>query len=58
MIKLNPDTEFVSMVRSAIKKNGGFCCCSIAKKEETKCPCLAFRQMEKGECHCGLYQKV
>lgn len=57
MIKVNDDTELVNEIRSKLKENDGYCPCAIQKTPETKCMCKAFREMDKGECHCGLYIK-
>lgn len=57
MIKLNPDKEIVNEVRKALRKNNGYCPCVLEQTEDTKCMCKEFREMESGECHCGLYIK-
>lgn len=57
MIKLNPDKEVVKEVRKALMENNGYCPCVIEQTEDTKCMCKEFREMESGECHCGLYIK-
>lgn len=54
----NPNKEFVSDIKQALKANGGYCPCSIVKSKDTKCMCKEFRDMEEGTCHCGLYTKV
>lgn len=58
-IKVNEDENFVEEVRRKIKENGGYCCCSLYKNEETRCMCKEFRdQIERGEagpCTCGQY---
>lgn len=53
MVRLNPDKEIVEMVKSAIKESGGYCPCQI----NAKCPCENFKKIEKGYCHCELYEK-
>lgn len=58
MIKLNEDKELVAEIRAQLKQNDGYCPCSIVKNEDTKCMCKEFREMEEGECHCGLYVKI
>lgn len=57
MIKLNPDKEIVKDVRKALVENNGYCPCVLEQTEDTKCMCKEFREMESGECHCGLYIK-
>lgn len=58
-VKVNPDTEFANIIRQNIKDNGGYCPCSIAKSEDTKCMCKDFReQNHSGYCHCQLYYKT
>lgn len=57
MIKLNPDKEIVKEVRKALRENNGYCPCVLEQTEDTKCMCKEFREMESGECHCGLYIK-
>lgn len=56
-IKLNPDVELVAEIRQALKDNDGYCPCRLEKTEDNKCMCKEFRDMERGECHCGLYIK-
>lgn len=58
MIKINEDEEIVKEVRRALAANDGYCPCRIEHTEDTKCMCKAFRDMEEGECHCGLYIKT
>ena len=58
MIKINEDEEIVKEVRLALAANDGYCPCRIEHTEDTKCMCTAFRDMEEGECHCGLYIKT
>ncbi len=57
-IKLNPNKEHVKDIREKLKKNGGYCPCSITKTDDTKCMCKAFLETEEGMCHCGLYIKT
>lgn len=45
-------------VTEALKKTDGYCPCAIFQNEDTKCMCRAFREMDEGTCHCGLYTKV
>lgn len=40
-----------------LKKNDGYCPCSIQHIPETKCMCKEFREQKEGKCHCGLYIK-
>ena len=57
-IKVNEDQELVISIRQKLKENGWYCPCSLLRNENTKCMCKEFREMEQGECHCGLYIKV
>ncbi len=58
-VKLSDDKELVAEIRHLVKENGGYCPCALIKNEDTKCPCLNFRQSTKvGPCHCGMYEKV
>ena len=57
-IKVNPDEEFVTEFRQALKNNDGYCPCRTEKTSDTKCMCKEFREMEEGTCHCGLYIKI
>ena len=50
---LNPDEEFVSELRRAIKNNNGYCVCKLEEIPDNRCPCRIFR--EDGDCECGLY---
>lgn len=58
MIKINSDTNLVNEIKQKIKDNGGYCPCRLVKNADTKCMCKEFRDMEEGECHCGLYIKT
>ena len=51
------DKEYAKTVLEAIKNNNGYCPCALEKTNDTKCMCKAFREMERGVCHCGLYVK-
>lgn len=57
MIKYNSDKLVVSKVKAALKKNDGYCPCSLVKNEDTKCMCKQFREQKTGVCHCGLFTK-
>ena len=57
-ISVTKDTEKKARLRKQIKENGGYCPCAVKHTEDTKCMCKAFREMEEGECHCGLYIKT
>lgn len=36
-----------------------YCPCSLDRNNDTICPCLSFREMDKeGECYCGRYEKI
>lgn len=55
----NPDAAVYNEMTEAVKVNGGYCPCAIAKNEDTRCPCREFREQETvGECHCGRFVKV
>lgn len=58
MIKLVDNKELVDEIKEALVANGGYCPCSPIKTADTKCMCKAFREQDKGTCHCGLYEKV
>ena len=58
MIK-NPDTEKYEEITKAIKECNGYCCCLIARNEDTKCMCKEFREQNTpGLCRCGRFMKV
>lgn len=57
-IKVNPDEKFVAEFRQNLKDNDGYCPCRREKTPDTKCMCKEFREMEEGQCHCGLYIKI
>ena len=44
-IRLNEDKEHVKFIRENLKKNNGYCPCSLIKSEDTKCMCKEFRDM-------------
>ncbi len=58
----NPDRDYVSEIKTMLKKNNGYCPCAIEKSSDTKCKCKAFRDQvasgEAGACHCGLWIAV
>lgn len=54
---MNKDKELVAKVRAALKENDGYCPCRLDKTPDTLCMCKEFREMESGECCCGLYWK-
>ena len=58
MIKLNDNADYVKEIKDRLERNNGFCPCSIVKSPDTKCMCKDFREMDEGECHCGLYIKI
>ena len=56
-IRINPKAD-AENIRKAIKLNGGYCPCALAKTPDTKCICKDFLEnVESGPCHCGLYVK-
>lgn len=57
-IRVSDNDELVQQIRIDLAANDGYCPCSILKNEDTKCMCKEFREMEEGECHCGLYIKT
>lgn len=57
-IQLSQNKEVVEQVKKALFENGGFCPCKLEKTPDTKCICLEFRELEEGECHCGLFVKT
>lgn len=56
-ISISSDTNLVNEIRQKLKANDGYCPCKLVKNSDTKCMCKEFRDMEEGECHCGLYMK-
>ena len=58
MIRLNNDRSIVAEITQALKANDGYCPCAVIKTPDTKCQCKAFREMEEGQCHCGLFIKT
>lgn len=56
---INPNRELVDKIREKIAANGGYCCCSLIKNEDTKCPCKEVADMVEngisGTCRCKLY---
>lgn len=57
-ITINPDKEYVALIRKKLKDNDGYCPCRLTKTPETKCICKEFLEQEEGTCHCGLYTKT
>lgn len=66
MIKINDDTELVKTIMAKLKSNAEqygkrYCPCVIPElynTDDNVCMCKAFRELEEGECHCGLYIKT
>lgn len=56
-IKMTDDMEHREKILFALKRNGGYCPCSVQKTNDTKCMCKDFRETDNGICHCGLYIK-
>lgn len=56
-IHVNKDKELVAKIRAALKENDGYCPCRLDKTPDTLCMCKEFREMDEGECCCGLYVK-
>lgn len=52
--RLNTDSKDTI---KALIENDGYCPCMVKKNENTKCSCLAFRNKESGNCHCGIFNK-
>ena len=57
-IIVNPDEDYVKIVKQKLKENNGYCPCRTIKTDDTRCICKEFREQSEGECHCGLYIKV
>ena len=57
-ISISSNTNLVNEIRQKLKTNDGYCPCKLVKNSDTKCMCKEFRDMEEGECHCGLYIKT
>ena len=52
IIEVNP------AVKELVDMNNGHCPCAIWQNEDTICPCKEFREMERGVCTCGRFEKV
>ncbi len=57
-VEINPDKESVEYIRQKLRENDGYCPCSTEKIPDTKCMCKEFRDMDEGQCRCGLYIKT
>lgn len=59
MIKIerNPNVTEYDTITQAVKDNDGYCPCMTERNETTRCPCLEFRQMKLGYCHCRRFLK-
>ena len=49
--------EIDKSVKALVDANDGYCPCAIEKTADTKCMCKEFREMKKGICHCGRFEK-
>lgn len=49
--------EIDKSIKALVDANDGYCPCAIEKTEDTKCMCKEFREMEKGVCHCGRFER-
>ena len=67
-IRINEDNKYIEQIKNSLKDNmkkygKPFCPCvlsSLYDKENSDdyiCLCREFREMESGECNCGLYIK-
>ena len=57
-ITLNPDPEYVKIMKKKLKANNGYCPSDLIKNKDTKCMCKEFRDQDySGFCGCGLYYK-
>lgn len=54
------DEKKFKELTEAVKANGGYCPCIIARNEDTRCPCKHFREeVRPGKlCICGRYVKL
>lgn len=50
---LNPDNQHVKHVIDALRQNDGYCPCRVEKSDDTKCPCVPYKQGLG--CICALY---
>lgn len=68
-IRISDDKELVQEIRTKLAANKEkygkpFCPCVLPPLYESEnnadyvCMCKEFRDMEEGECHCGLYVKT
>lgn len=68
-IRISDDKELVQEIRAKLAANKEqygkqFCPCvlpplySSENNQDYVCMCKKFRDMEEGECHCGLYVKT
>lgn len=68
-IKVSDNKEQVEKINRLLKENEEkygkkYCPCVIPSLYESEnnqdyvCMCKEFRELKKGECHCGLYVKV
>ena len=61
-VRLNENREIVDHIKAGLKAKGGYCPCSLERREEYKCICEEFRAQIadpefEGYCHCMLYYK-
>lgn len=55
----NRDTEMFIKTSFAVRKNNGYCPCTIEQNEDTKCVCKEFSAQDYvGLCHCERFEKV
>lgn len=68
-VSLSEDKELVKEIRKKLKENKDkygeqYCPCVLPSQynsennEDYICMCKDFREMEQGECHCGLFIKT
>lgn len=58
MMLLNDKNPELDEILDKMKDNEGYCPCSLAKDQDTKCPCKEFRETQQGVCHCGAFIKI
>lgn len=58
LIERNPNKAKADKIAEAVRKNDGYCPCSLLKDDDHICMCKEFLERETvGWCHCGLYYK-
>lgn len=56
-VRMTNDKRLALEIIKDAQEKTGHCPCMIKENDNTLCCCLAFKNQQQGECHCGLWNK-